>query len=59
MICKYFQPSSECSECEDKRCALKGGTVSPSEMCGCDCCDLQHMVGDKEECMRERCESDG
>lgn len=59
MACNYFKPTSECLQCGDNRCKLKGGSISPSEMCGCDYCALQHMAGDKEECLRERGESDG
>ncbi len=55
IYCQFFMPSDECLlSCNESRCTLKGGSVAPSEMCGCDCCALQHIVGDKEECLAER-----
>lgn len=51
MICKSFKPISLCDNCSDVRCNLKGGITEPSEMCGCDYCQFQRVVGDKEECL--------
>lgn len=54
MFCNFFMPCDYClKECNETLCTIKGGLISPSEMCGCDCCALQHIVGDKEECLVE------
>ncbi len=53
MICKRFKPTSLCDKCSDVHCNLKGGNTEPSEMCGCDYCKFQRVVGDKEECLYE------
>lgn len=50
MKCDLFKPSSECRACTEKQCAVNGGDTAPSEMCGCDCCDNWHLVGDRGEC---------
>lgn len=52
MTCNFFKPTYECEQCKDSRCQLKGGTIIPSEMCGCDFCGLQHISGDNEECLK-------
>lgn len=55
MYCQFFMPSDDCLlKCDENLCALKGRSIAPSEMCGCDLCALQHIVGDKEECLAER-----
>lgn len=55
MYCKFFMPNDYCFlSCNESLCTLKGGSTDPSEMCGCDSCALQHIVGDKEECLAEK-----
>lgn len=52
--CIFFMPDDNCLLCDENLCTLNGGWINPSEMCGCDSCALQHIVGDKEECLAER-----
>lgn len=53
MVCDFFKASSECEQCSDNRCQINGGFINPAEMCGCDYCNLQRIIGDKEECLHE------
>ena len=43
MICKRFKPTSLCDKCSDVHCNLKGGNTEPSEMCGCDYCNMDYV----------------